>query len=130
MSTDLQRLGTPAKCTPPLPFPPADKQLPEDIFADALSESLGLTRVRIAAVHIAPEALKVLTRRVARQYVCLPLEVTKRKVILAMANPQDMLTIDAVQFASNRRVQPVVASRSEILEGIDRYYPEAPGRPS
>jgi len=128
MSTDLRRLGTSTNCIPPLPFPPGDTRLSEDLFADTLSESLGLARVRIAGVHIAPEALRVLTRRVARQYVCLPLEITKRKITLAMADPQDILTIDAVQFASNRRVQPVVASRREILEGIDKHYPEASSR--
>src|SRR2546430_1804426 len=101
-----------------------ERQLGEDAVADALSEVLGLTRVRIDAVHIQREALKVLTPRVARQYVCLPLEINARNVTLAMANPQDVYAIDAVQFSSSRRVQPVVACRREILDGIDKHYPQ------
>src|SRR4029077_7556507 len=67
-----------------------ERRLPEDIVADALSESLGPTRIRIDAVDIQPGALKVLTPPVARRYVCLPLEITDSKVTLAMANPQDI----------------------------------------
>src|SRR5215208_4384341 len=101
-----------------------EQRLPEDAVADALSASLGLTRVRIDALDIAPDALKLLTPRVARQYVCLPIAMTPKRVTLAMANPQDVSAIDAVQFASSRNVQPVIACRREILDGIDRHYPQ------
>ena len=99
-----------------------ERRLPEDVVANALSESLGFTRVRLDAVDIQPEALKVLTPPVARKYVCLPLQLTDRNLVLAMANPQDIYAIDAVQAAVNRRVQPVVATRREILKGINTFY--------
>jgi type IV pilus assembly protein PilB len=107
-----------------------ERRLPEDVVADALSESLGLTRTRIDTVHVQPDALKVLTLPVARRYVCLPLELTDSNVTLAMANPQDIYAIDAVRFASNRRVQPVVACRREILSAINRYYAQPSADPS
>ena len=99
-----------------------ERRLPEDVVANALSESLGFTRVRLDAVDVQPEALKVLTPPVARKYVCLPLQLTDRNLVLAMANPQDIYAIDAVQAAVNRRVQPVVATRREILKGINTFY--------
>jgi type IV pilus assembly protein PilB len=100
----------------------AERRLPEEIVADALSRSLGLRRVRIDALRIHADALKVISPPAARRYVCLPVELTPTQVVLAMANPQDTFAIDAVQSASNRRVQPVVASRRDILSGIDRHY--------
>ena len=105
-----------------------ERRLPEEVVANALSESLGFTRVQLDAFPIQPEALKVLTQPVARKYVCLPLEVTERNLVLAMANPQDVYAIDAVQSAVDRRVQPVVATRREILKGINRCY--AQGSPA
>jgi len=100
-----------------------ERRLPEDVVADALSESLGLARVRLDALHIQPEALRLMTPPTARKYVCLPVEVTARTLTLAMANPQDIYAIDAVRCAADRPVQPVVASRREILRGIERHYP-------
>ncbi|HYS27466.1 MAG TPA: ATPase, T2SS/T4P/T4SS family [Vicinamibacterales bacterium] len=99
-----------------------ERRLPEDVVASALSESLGFSRVRLDAVQVQPEALKLLPPPVARKYVCLPLELTDRKLVLAMANPQDIHAIDAVQSVTDRRVHPVVATRREILKGIDRHY--------
>ena len=106
-----------------------ERRLPEDVVANALSESLGFTRVRLDAVDIQPEALKVLTPPVARKYVCLPLQLTDRNLVLAMANPQDIYAIDAVQAAVNRRVQPVVATRREILKGINTFYAQVSASP-
>jgi Type II secretion system (T2SS), protein E, N-terminal domain len=39
-----------------------------------------------------------------------------------MANPWDYEAIQDVQFASSLTVRPVVASRTEILDGIEAYY--------
>jgi type IV pilus assembly protein PilB len=100
-----------------------EERLPEETVAEVLSASLGLARVRIDGLAIQPDTLKVLTRRVAQQYICLPIDLTPKTVTLAMANPQNVYAIDAVRFASSRRVQPVVSCRREILDGIDRYYP-------
>src|SRR5882672_513487 len=99
-----------------------ERRLPEDVVAGALSESLGFSRVRLDALQVQAEALKLLPPPVARKYVCLPLELTDRKLVLAMANPQDIHAIDAVQSVTDRRVHPVVATRREILKGIDRHY--------
>jgi len=102
-----------------------ERRLPEDIVADALSESLGLTRVRLDVINIQPEALKLMTPPTARRYVCLPVEVTAKTLTLAMANPQDIYAIDAVRCAADRPVQPVVASRREILRAIERHYAQS-----
>jgi len=102
-----------------------ERRLPEEIVADALSESLGVRRVRIDDVRIEADALKVLESPLARRYVCLPLALTASDIVVAMANPQDTYAIDAVRSRSDRRVQPVVASRREILKGIDKHYPQA-----
>jgi type IV pilus assembly protein PilB len=100
-----------------------EERWPEEAVADALSLTLGVPRVRLEGLRIQPDALKIIAPRVARQHICLPIRVTAKELTLAMANPQNMAAIDAVQFSSNRRVQPVVACRREILDGIDRYYP-------
>src|SRR2546426_28992 len=102
-----------------------ERRLPEEIVADALSESLGVRRVRIDDVRIEADALKVLEPPLARRYVCLPLALTASDIVVAMANPQDTYAIDAVRSRSDRRVQPVVASRREILKGIDKHYAQA-----
>ena len=105
-----------------------ERQVPEDTLAEAFSTWLKLPRVRLDSTEIETAAVKTLTGWLARKHTCLPIRVTAKHIVLAMANPLDRQAIQDVQFASSRQVQPVVASRTEILNGILRHY--SPNGPS
>jgi type IV pilus assembly protein PilB len=98
------------------------RRLPEDTVAEAFSTWLSLPRVRIDSVAIEPAAVKALAGRLARKHTCLPIRLSGKNLVLAMANPLDRKAIQDVEFASSREVQPVVASRAEILLGIEEHY--------
>ncbi len=101
------------------------RRLPEDTVAVAFSSWLSLPRVRLESVVIEAAAVKALAGRLARKHTCLPVRLSGKNLILAMANPLDRKAIQDVEFASSREVQPVVASRAEILLGIEEHYGEA-----
>jgi type IV pilus assembly protein PilB len=98
------------------------RRLPEETVAEAFSTWLSLPRVRIDSVAIEPAAVKALAGRLARKHTCLPVRLSGKNLVLAMANPLDRKAIQDVEFASSREVQPVVASRAEILLGIEEHY--------
>src|SRR5262245_47864901 len=99
-----------------------ERHISEDALAQALAARLNLPRVRIETLAIPSAAVKAISGALARKHVCLPISVDERRVVLAMANPLDHHAKQDVQFASNRTVDPVVACRSEILSGIEKYY--------
>jgi type IV pilus assembly protein PilB len=102
-----------------------EHRLSEEALAQALAARLNLPRVRIESLDIQPAAVKALSGTLARKHVCLPISVDERRIVLAMANPVDQHAKQDVQFASNRFVEPVVACRSDILNGIEKYYAPA-----
>ncbi len=99
-----------------------EKRVSEDALADTFAQWLKLPRVRIASVNVEPEATKAISETLARKHTCLPLKAEGKSLLLAMANPWDYEAIQDVQFASSLMVRPVVASRTEILDGIEAYY--------
>ena len=99
-----------------------EKRVSEDALADTFAQWLTLPRVRIASASVEPEATKAISEALARKHTCLPLKAEGRSLLLAMANPWDYEAIQDVQFASSLMVRPVVASRTEILDGIEAYY--------
>jgi type IV pilus assembly protein PilB len=105
-----------------------EKHVPEDTLAEALSASLKIPRVRLDAVEIEAAAINMVGARLARKHVCLPIRLIGKHLVLAMSNPLDQQAIQDVQFASNRQVQAVVASRAEILLHIEAHYSPAPPR--
>ena len=94
----------------------------EEGLADGFADWLRIPRVKIASLSIDPEAAKAITEKIAIKHQCLPLKVEGSKLVLAMANPADYDAIQDVQFVSGLTVHPVVATRTEILDGIAELY--------
>ena len=100
-----------------------DRQYSEEALADAFVDWLKLPRVRIASLTLDPEAAKTISEKVATKHACLPLKLDDLgRLVVAMANPADYDAIQDVQFVSGYSVQPVVATRTEIMDGIQEVY--------
>ena len=93
---------------------------PRDLLG-ALAEQLGLAIAQITAPPAAPE-LEGLSPRFLRQFRIFPLSIEEGSLALAMADPLDFETINAVHSFSKLEVNPQLASEQEILDAIERYY--------
>jgi general secretion pathway protein E len=92
-----------------------------DLLA-ALSQQLGLPVAQIAGPPPEAPELEGLSARFLRQALVFPLSLDEGALTLAMADPLDFETINAVQNASKLEVLPQFATEQEILDAIDRYY--------
>src|SRR5580704_10877340 len=99
-----------------------DRRYSEEALAEGFAEWLKLPRVRIASLILEPEAAKAISEKIALKHQCLPLKIEGTTLVMAMANPADYDAIQDVQFVSGFTVQPVVATRTEILDGIEELY--------
>jgi general secretion pathway protein E len=93
-----------------------------DLLA-ALSEQLGLPIAQLAAPAAAPE-LEGLSSRFLRQSRIFPVAIEQGTLTLAMADPLDFETINAVHGFSHLEVSPQLANEQDILDAIDRYFSE------
>lgn len=93
----------------------------------ALSFQLGLPIATITAPPAAPE-LEGLPARYLRQALVFPVSIDEGTVTLAMADPLDFETINAVQNFCRLEVSPQLAAEQDILDAIDRFYTEGDRR--
>ena len=94
----------------------------EDVVARVLARQLGLPFVRLEG-HVAdPAAVRTITSQLAGTRDCLPIAVSPTSVVLAMANPFNLVAIEEVELATGRRVDPVVAATGDLREALRRYY--------
>jgi general secretion pathway protein E len=89
----------------------------------ALSEQLGLPIAQLGAPASAPE-FEGLSPRFLRQSCIFPVAIEEGSLTLAMADPLDFETINAVHSFSRLEVNPQLANEQDILDAIDRYYSE------
>src|SRR3989304_1237672 len=100
--------------------------LSEATIRDVLSENLGQESVDLATIIVAPVALALIPKDVARRYQLLPLSVDQagRVLTLAVADPDNIIALDQVRalLKDEYRLITQLASESDILRAIDQYY--------
>ncbi|MEO7017426.1 MAG: GspE/PulE family protein, partial [Leifsonia sp.] len=65
--------------------------------------------------------LSLLSEAICRRNTVLPLGISSGRLLLAMADPGNVLAIDDARAASRMPVTVVVAERGDLLNAIDRY---------
>lgn len=81
-----------------------------------------VARLNILLQAPTPEALQLIPENLARRYNVVPLEVRDNTLRVAMAEPDNIMTIEALALRTKKRIEPVPASAADIREAIDFNY--------
>ena len=88
-------------------------------LADGLARRLGVRRADMRSARD-PEIARLLDARAQRRYLAVPLGVEPDgAVVLAMADPADVLALDDLRMMVGREVRPALATREEIEAHLD-----------
>lgn len=90
-------------------------------LAEALAEQLSLALVDLGQETPDPEAVLLLPESVARAHLCIPMMRTDSTVVVAVADPSEMLLHQLCQHLGPD-VTLVVAPASEVRHAIDASY--------
>jgi general secretion pathway protein E len=69
-----------------------------------------------------PEALRLIPEVVARKHLAIPLAIDGNILRVAMANPSDILALEALASLSQMRIEADAVSKDDVLEAIDFNY--------
>lgn len=69
-----------------------------------------------------PEAILLIPEVLARRYNAVPLTINGKTLEVAMADPTDILALEAFSVQSRMRVKPIAADVKEIRSAIDFNY--------
>ena len=94
----------------------------EETFARILSKRLGIPRVNLYSYEIDPEVATAIPVLMARRHQVLPLRRQGEKIVLAMADPMNIIALDDVAMYTGSGVEPVIALPSAVEHAIDRYF--------
>ena len=95
----------------------------EETLMDFLSQQMRVPKVDVRHLDIPVDLLKRIPKRLAEQYLLLPVEIKDPKVIvLAMADPMDLNAVDSARFATGMHIETVVAAHSALKSAISEQY--------
>ncbi|SIS50682.1 GspE/PulE family protein [Salimicrobium flavidum] len=94
----------------------------EQQLIQVLEIQLGVPRISLYQYPIDDSLLHLVSKEFALRNVVMPLKQQGEKLILAMNDPMDYYTIEDLQIASGFQIEPVIATRDEIIQTINRQY--------
>lgn len=86
----------------------------------ALAGHIGLEYVNLAETNIDPAAAALLPESLARRYTAIPIGFEDDRLVVAMADPGNVLVIDDVRAVTGHRVLPRIATKGDIEDAIRR----------
>ncbi|MBI2836559.1 MAG: Flp pilus assembly complex ATPase component TadA [Chloroflexi bacterium] len=94
---------------------------PEDLGM-VQSIQLNVPFIDLGRHIIQPRALQLVPEEVARKHTLIPLDVVGEALVVVMADPDDVRTIDDLQVLCKMRVEPALGIPADIRTAIDRNY--------
>ncbi len=94
----------------------------EDELLSFLSAQYRVPSVKLSKIEINPNVIKLIPSSIAKKYFIIPVNRVGPKLTLAMADPSNIVVIDEIKFMTGFNVEPVVASETEIVDAIKKYY--------
>jgi type IV pilus assembly protein PilB len=92
----------------------------ESDLVRTLARQIGIEFVDLGEVNIDPAAVASVPEYLLERYTALPIAFDGDRLIVAMADPANVLAIDDMRSISGRDISPRVATRTELDEAIRR----------
>lgn len=94
----------------------------EDNLLNSLSISLGIEYRRLSNIQIVQSVLSIIPEKIARKYLAVPLDIKNDVLVVAMADPANVVYKDDVQKLAGKKISVVLSSEADIKEFIEKYY--------
>ncbi len=96
--------------------------IPEDLLISALSESLNLPLMSIAALKVDKELGKLVPREMAEKFTIVPISKIRDQLTIAVIDPFDLIAMDNVKEVTGLAVHMILARSRDIKQVTERLY--------
>ncbi len=96
--------------------------LSDEDVTNFLSRQYGVPAINLTYFEIDPTVVKLIPHETAKRYQILPLSRVGASLTIAMVDPTNVFAMDDIKFMTGFNIEPVVASETSILEGIEKAY--------
>ncbi|MDK2820112.1 MAG: type pilus assembly protein PilB [Clostridia bacterium] len=89
---------------------------------EVLEFQLGIPKVNISEYKLKPEVVRLVPEGLARRYQAIPIRQEGNRLLVAMADPLNLLALDDLRRVCGRDILPAIASEEEIEAAINRFW--------
>jgi len=96
--------------------------LKDDDLSEFLSKYYKVPAVNLSEMELDQEVVSLIPEELAKKYKAIPINRTGRTLVVAMADPSNIQAIEEIEFLTNYKVEPVVASENHIKSALNKYH--------
>ncbi|MFC0522441.1 GspE/PulE family protein [Pontibacillus salicampi] len=94
----------------------------EQRLIEVLEFQLGIPHISLYQYPIDPAIINTVPKELAQRNILIPLNKEGNQLIVAMNDPMDYFAIDDLKISTGFQISPVIATKDEILQAINRHY--------
>jgi general secretion pathway protein E/type IV pilus assembly protein PilB len=88
----------------------------------ARASYFGAEVVNLSELKITDDVIAAVPRHVAKRYKVFPVYKHDNTIGIALSDPSDLSTLDALRYFLNHEIEPKVASEEDIEAALNKYY--------
>lgn len=96
-------------------------------FVKALAEVYNLQFVDLTNMKVEPELLELIPAALAKKYAAVPYQLQGEKLMVAMADPLDLQTIEFIERKTGKTVIPAISTQKDIDHILEEQQGKAIG---
>lgn len=108
-----QRLGT---------YLAKEGMVPPRAIAIALAKQNRLGYLDLSTHEIPPEVTRYIPEETARKYCLIPIDVMGSTLLIAFADPANLILMDDIRIRTKMEVIPLISLEADIVAAIERLY--------
>ncbi len=91
-------------------------------IAKTIAAQMKIPHVSLTTMIVDPDVVGLITEGLARRHQVIPVAKKEHLLTLAMADPLNIYALDEVRQVTGLEVESVIATETEVMGAIDRFY--------
>jgi type IV pilus assembly protein PilB len=87
-----------------------------------MAKQIGIPYVDFGEKRPEATAIAIVPKDLAVRYTLMPVEIVDNQLIVAMADPQNVLALDDLRIITGYEIKPAISTRDDILAAVEEYY--------
>ena len=106
-------------------YKPIDPSAVTELLDRRLSQGIAVPLLDLRSIQPDPAVVRLVPEDMARKYALLPLKIDAGQLLVAMADPANLMAIEDLRASTGLSIKPVAALRSDVERLLSKSYESA-----
>ncbi len=87
-----------------------------------MAKQIGIPYIDFSQTRPDANAIAIVPRDLAVRYTLMPVEIVDSQLVVAMADPQNVLALDDLRIITGYEIRPAISTKDDIVSTVEEFY--------